>query len=448
MAFRIALSGLHAASNDLKVTGNNIANAATTGFKRSRAEFVDVYAAAYGAITQITSGSGVRTANIRQIFSQGNIEYTDNSTDLAITGQGFFIVKDEKGRYLTRNGIFGLDRDGYVVNTTGQTLQVFPPVTVGTTTTFNTGTLVDLQLENTIGAPVATSNVDVNINVDADLTPFNIAAGALHDVTTSPFDPSDPTTYNHVTATTVYDSLGAPHVVSMYYRKVSDGTVNNAWQMFLYVDGSLVNPSDDGTATGNPSPNPSAVLEFNPDGTLAQTRYVDAGGTSQVSATPTRLVYPEIALNTGAAPLQLTFDLQSTTQYGSEFAVNGLSQDGFTTGRLTGFDVEENGVVYARYTNGNAEILGMVALGNVPNPQGLRQKGDSLWVETYDAGDLVLGQPGTASLGLIQSGALEASTVELADELVNMITAQRNYQANAQVISTADQITQTLLNIR
>ncbi len=448
MPFRIALSGLHAASADLRVTGNNIANAATTGFKGSRAEFVDVYAAAYGAITQITSGSGVRTANIRQIFSQGNIEYTDNSTDLAITGQGFFIVEDEKGRYLTRNGIFGLDRDGYVVNTTGQTLQVFPPVTVGTTTTFNTGTLVDLQLQNTIGAPVATDRVEVNVNVDADLTPFNIAAGALHDVTTSPFDPTDPTTYNHVTATTVYDSLGAPHVVSMYYRKVSDGTVNNAWQMFLYVDGSPVNPSDDGTTTGGSSPNPAAVLEFNPDGTLAQTRYVDAGGTSQVSATPDELVYPPIPLSTGADPLQLTFDLGDTTQYGSEFAVNTLSQNGFTTGRLTGFDVEENGIVYARYTNGNAEILGMVALGNVPNPQGLRQKGDSLWVETYDAGDMVLGQPGTASLGLIQSGALESSTVELSDELVNMITAQRNYQANAQVISTADQITQTLLNIR
>ncbi len=448
MPFRIALSGLHAASADLRVTGNNIANAATTGFKGSRAEFVDVYAAAYGAITQITSGSGVRTANIRQIFSQGNIEYTDNSTDLAITGQGFFIVEDEKGRYLTRNGVFGLDRDGYVVNTTGQTLQVFPPVTVGTTTTFNTGTLVDLQLQNTIGAPVATDRVQVNVNVDADLTPFNIAAGALHDVTTSPFDPTDPTTYNHVTATTVYDSLGAPHVVSMYYRKVSDGTVNNAWQMFLYVDGSPVNPSDDGTASGGSSPNPAAVLEFNADGTLAQTRYVDAGGTSQVSATPDELVYPPINLTTGAAPLQLTFDLGDTTQYGSEFAVNTLSQNGFTTGRLTGFDVEENGIVYARYTNGNAEILGMVALGNVPNPQGLRQKGDSLWVETYDAGDLVLGQPGTASLGLIQSGALESSTVELSDELVNMITAQRNYQANAQVISTADQITQTLLNIR
>jgi len=448
MPFRIALSGLHAASADLKVTGNNIANAATTGFKRSRAEFVDVYAAAYGAITQITSGSGVRTANIRQIFAQGNIEYTDNSTDLAITGQGFFIVEDEKGRYLTRNGTFGLDRDGNVVNTTGQILQVFPPVTVGTTTTFNTGTLTDLRLENTIGAPVATSQVEVNVNVDADLTPFTIAAGSLHDVTTTPFDPTDPTTYNHVTATTVYDSLGAPHVVSMYYRKVSDGTVNNAWQMFLYVDGSAVNPSDDGTATGGSSPNPSAVLEFNPDGTLAQTRYVDAGGTSVVSTTPDQIVYPPVTLTTGAEPLQLTFDLGETTQYGSEFAVNTLSQNGFTTGRLTGFDVEENGIVYARYTNGNAEILGMVALGNVPNPQGLRQKGDSLWVETYDAGDLVLGQPGTASLGLIQSGALEASTVELSDELVNMITAQRNYQANAQVISTADQITQTLLNIR
>ena len=233
MPFRIALSGLHGAQTDLKVTGNNVANAKTTGFKHSRAEFVDVYAAAYGAITQVTNGSGVRTANIRQMFQQGNIEYTDNSTDLAITGQGFFVVEDDKGRYLTRNGTFGLDRDGYVVNATGQTLKVFPPVTNGSTTTYNTGSLQDLQLNTTIGAPTATSQVDVNVNVDADVTNlfdingspgygvlpgnnrFDPQAGAL-------FDPTDPTTYNHVTATTTYDSLGAPHTMQMYWRKLED----------------------------------------------------------------------------------------------------------------------------------------------------------------------------------------------------------------------------------
>ncbi len=457
MPFRIALSGLHAASADLKVTGNNIANSATMGFKRSRAEFVDVYAQAYGAITAVTNGSGTRTANIRQIFSQGNVEYTDNATDLAITGQGFFVVEDDKGRYFTRNGTFGLDREGYVVNNTGQTLQVFPAVTVGTNTTFNLGSLVDLQLQDDIGAPVATTQVNVDLNVDADITPVQITAAGGNFDNTGPntFNRFDPSTYNHTTATTVYDSLGAPHVMQQYYRKIEDpatpGLPQNTWQVFTFVDGNPLAPTIDGTVGGLPSPLPYAVMTFNPDGTILDTQYWD-GAVAVSSTVPEELVFQDYdipqGLDTGANPVQLTVDFGTTTQYGSEFAVNSLSQNGFTTGRLTGFDVEENGVVYARYTNGNAEVLGMVALANVANPEGLNQKGDSLWTESYDAGDTVLGQPGTASLGLIQAGALEASTVELSDELVNMIVSQRNYQANAQVISTADQLTQTLLNIR
>ena len=477
MPFRIALSGLHSSSTDLQVTGNNIANSSTTGFKRSRAEFVDVYASAYGAITSVTNGSGVRTPNIRQLFAQGNIEYTDNSTDLAITGQGFFIVEDSKGRYLTRNGTFGLDRDGNVVNSTGQTLQVFPPVTVGNQTTFNTGSLVDVQLNNTIGAPVATTSVDINVNLDANLLPSdffntNLSAfpqpavppmpgasgvnGNVYDHGAGPvaFDRTDPTTFHHVTATTVYDSLGGDHVAQFYFRKVDNDdpaapappAVNNLWQVITYIDGVELPPSSTGIPGGVPPANgQGVVLEFNSDGTLANAMY---DGITAGQLPNTQIAFSSFTPTTGANPVDITIDFAPTTQYGDDFAVNLLSQDGFTTGRLTGFDVEENGVVFARYTNGNAEVLGMVALANVANPEGLRQRGDSLWVETFDAGDTVLGEPGTASLGLIQSGALEGSTVEIADELVNMIVAQRNYQANAQVITTADQLTQTLLNIR
>ena len=466
MPFRIALSGLHSSTTDLKVTGNNIANAATTGFKSSRAEFVDVYASAYGAITSVTNGSGGRTSNIRQIFSQGNIEYTDNSTDLAITGQGFFVVEDDKGRYLSRNGTFGLNRDGDVVNGTGQQLQVFPPIVTGAggaaNTTFNTGSLQSVTLANTIGAPIATTSVDVNVNLDGNIPAaeyFEVGALAgqnyLHTGvgagTPIPFNPVDPTTFHHVTATTVYDSLGGDHVAQLYYRKVDENpsVANNMWQVVTYIDGQEVPPTDDGllpppagASTGG-TPGNAGLMRFNPDGTLASI------STSADTASTTRtLIYDDFVPVTGANPVQITIDFSATTQFGDDFAVNELSQDGFTTGRLTGFDVGENGIVFARYTNGNAEVLGMVALANIPNPQGLRQKGDSLWVETFDAGDTTLGQPGTASLGLIQSGALEASTVEIADQLVNMIISQRNYQANAQVISTADQLTQTLLNIR
>ncbi|MDX1811791.1 MAG: flagellar hook protein FlgE [Gammaproteobacteria bacterium] len=459
MPFRIALSGLHSAQADLKVTGNNIANSQTVGFKSSRAEFVDVYAAAYGSISNVTNGNGARTSTIRQLFSQGNIEYTDNSTDLAITGQGFFVVEDDKGRYLTRNGQFGIDRDGNVVNSQGQRLQVYPTVKVGTDTTFNTGTLTDLKLKNAVGSPVATSKLDISLNIDANQSQFDVSTSGLaagqkvydHSAGAIPFNKDDPSTFNHVTATTVYDSLGSSHVAQFYYRKVDDtgtGANANTWQVITYIDGTEVPPASDGTAGGpaEAAPANSTVLQFNDDGTLQDATY-STQGTSPVPAT-FKVAFSGYTPASGAAPVNIDIDFSEITQYGSDFAVNNLTQNGFATGRLSGFDVGDNGIVYARYTNGNAEILGMVSVANVANPQGLRQKGDNLWVETFDAGDTTLGQPGTASLGLIQSGALESSTVEIADQLVNMIVAQRNYQASAQVISTADQLTQTLLNIR
>jgi len=459
MPFRVALSGLHASTTDLQTTGNNIANAETAGFKASRAEFVGVYASAYGAISNVTNGSGTRTANIRQIFSQGNIEFTDNSTDLALTGQGFFVVADDKGRYLTRNGSYGLDREGFVTNSTGQTLQVFPAVTNGNNTTFNTGSLIDLQLNTTVGAPVATTALKINVNTDATVTPFSVAGGATpnlvydHTAGAIPFDRTDPTTFHHVTATTVFDSLGAEHVAQMYFRKVDDGTgLTDTWQVTTYMDGNLVPPSATGAAGGAPVGPPtgasptgqSVTLDFNTDGTMQNVSY------DGMPAGPANfnIGYSPVVVGSGAAPVEISIDFNKITQYGSEFAVSEMSQDGFTTGKITGFDVEENGIVYSRFTNGNKQTIGMVAVANVPNPQGLRQNGDSLWVESFTAGDTTLGQPGTASLGLVQSGALESSTTELADELVAMIVAQRNYQASAQVISTADQLTQTLLNIR
>lgn len=468
MPFKIALSGLHAASMDLQVTGNNMANANTTGFKQSRAEFVDVYASAYGAISAITSGSGVRTSNVRQMFSQGNIEYTDNATDLAITGQGFFMVADSKGRYLTRNGTFGLDRNGYVINSTGQTLQVFPVVDPGTATvppTFNNGMLTNLQLANTIGAPVATTTAAINVNLDAATIPMDAAGavGSLYDPgpggapvapnrTMLAFSSTNPLTYDYSTASTVYDSLGAAHAIVFYFRKVTDsgaGSPNNDWQQFATLDGVQIDPDQvaQAGAGATATAGAPAVLAFNTNGTLSTVSIP----TNPLPAPPTpttALSYSNIAVTTGAAPLTITVDFNGTTQYGDKSGVNALTQDGFSTGRLSGFDVEKSGVVFARYTNGNRQVLGMVALANVPNPQGLRQKGDSLWTESYEAGDTLIGQPGTSSLGLIQAGAREASTVEIADQLVNLIVAQRNYQANAQVIQAADQITQTLMNLR
>lgn len=458
MAFSIALSGLYAASKDLKTTGNNIANAETTGFKSSRAEFIDVYASTFGATTTAVTGAGVRTSNIRQIFNQGNIETTERNTDLAISGGGFFVVADDNGRYLSRNGSFGLDKENFVVNATGQNLQVFPPVVKGTSVTFNSATLVDLQLKNTIGSPVSTTKVDVSMNVDAQVEAFNVtggttgAASALYDYSAGeiPFNSDDPTTYHRSTAIKTYDSQGAEYTTQMYFRKVTDGvSTSNKWQVITIVNGNDLPPSSTGVAGGAavsppPTNGQSALLDFNENGALNSISYDgQPAGSSSLS-----MAFSPVPASSGARDIEMSIDFSNMTQYGSEFVVNDLSQDGFTTGRLTGFDVEDDGIVYARFTNGNSETLGMLALANVPNPEGLQQNGSSLWVESFAAGDLTLGQPGTGDLGRIQAGALEGSTTQLSNELVDMIVSQRNYQANAQMISTMDQLTQTLLNIR
>ncbi|WP_455203194.1 flagellar hook protein FlgE [Kaarinaea lacus] len=418
MPFRIALSGLNAASTDLKVTGNNIANAGTTGFKESRAEFADVYAVTFGGTTDTSAGNGVRVATVAQQFNQGSIDFTDRALDLAVSGQGFFTLRDDKGQSYTRAGSFHVDSDGTVVNNLNQRLQIFP--TVGNTTppAFNTGVVSDLQLATTDGPPAATTEIDAGLNLDASATP----------PPTVPFAPTDPTSYNSSTSLVVYDSLGAQHTTSIYYVKTP---VSNQWDSYFYVDGNQINTD----ATATPPNSPSVTLTFNPDGTIA---------------TPTQMQYapiPSAVLGTGAAPLQMNLDYGNTTQFGGSFAVNSLSQDGFASGRLSGIDVDEEGVVFARYTNGQSSALGKVALANFSNPQGLRQLGDTNWAETFDSGTVILGEPGTGSLGLLQSGALEASNVDIAAQLVGLITAQRNFQANAQVISTADTVTQTIINI-
>lgn len=421
MPFRIALSGLNAASSDLKVTGNNIANAATNGFKSSRAEFADVYATSLGGVSDTAVGGGVRLARVAQQFAQGNVEFTNNNLDLAINGEGFFILNDNGSRVYTRAGAFSVDRDGYVVNSSGQTLQVFQPIG-NSSTNFNTGSLSDLQISLTEGAPNPTSSVQMAINLDASDT----SAG-----TVAAFDPNTPSSYDYSTSYTVYDSLGAEHTATMYFLK--DNTTNNTWHNWLYVD--------NGTGMTNVTQNGGtaySTLTFNTDGSLATVN----------GAAATTMTYDNLAMSNGAADLALDLDFGDVTQFGGDFSVNSLFQDGFSTGRLTGLDISDTGVVSARYTNGQSTALGKVALANFANVQGLRQLGDTNWAETFSSGGALIGEGGTASFGLVQSGALEASNVDIAEQLINLITAQRNFQANSQVISTADTVTQTIINIR
>jgi flagellar hook protein FlgE len=420
MPFRIALSGLNAASADLKVAGNNIANASTTGFKQSRAEFADVFATSLGVVSSTATGGGVRLSRVAQQFDQGNIEFTNSNLDLAINGEGFFVLEDNGTRSYTRAGAFSIDRDGYVVNASNQRLQVFQPTGNGS---FNTGSLTDLRISLSEGPPQATANMEMSLNLKA----AENSAG-----TPATFDPTNPNTYNFSTSYTIFDSLGQEHTATQYFLK--DGGTTNTWYSWLYVD-------DNGTQVPvtQGGGNAYSTLVFNTDGSLDTTA---SSGTNGVVS------YDAFTLSNGSAPINMAQNLAGMTQFGGEYSVNVLSQDGFATGRLTGLDISETGVVSARFTNGQSQQLGKVALANFANPQGLRQLGETSWSETFASGDVLIGEAGTASFGLLQSGALEASNVDIAEQLIQLITAQRNFQANSQVISTADTVTQTIINIR
>ncbi len=400
MSFQIALSGLNAASADLGVTSNNIANANTTGFKGSRAEFSDVFASG-----SIGTGSGVQLSDVRQTFTQGNVNFTNRSLDLAISGDGFFVLSDSGNQVFSRAGAFGVNADGFVENAQGSRLQAYPVLSDGS---FNTGTLMDLQLTNEVNPPVASTQIEMGVNLPADATPPAVV----------PFDPANPNTFNNSTSTTVYDSLGAPHTATFFYIKTGAA---NSWETAMTIDGVQAGPAQ--------------PLDFDVNGQVLNPA-------SQVIA------MPPVNPGNGALDIQLDMVLSDTTQFGSRFAVNSLNPDGSAAGRLSGMEIDQTGVVYARYTNGRSSALGQVAIANFPNPEGLQQSGDTTWLESFASGEAVRGEAGTSSFGVIQAGALEASNVNLTEELVNMITAQRSYQANAEVISTMDQITQTIINIR
>jgi flagellar hook protein FlgE len=358
-------------------------------------------------------GNGVRVSNIAQQFTQGNIDFTDNSLDLALSGQGFFILNDSGALAYTRSGAFQVDAQGFIVNARNQRLQVYPPSTNGQ---FNTGALSDIQLVTSESAPAATTAVDVTLNLPANASPPPVTV----------FDPANVNSYNSATSLTTYDSLGAAHTATLYFSKTPDpplpaAPIPNRWTTQLYVDG---------TAVGTPQ-----TLQYDNTGALT----APAGGT---------ITFPAYTPATGAAAMNMTFDFSTSTQYGGSFNVNAITQDGYTTGRLIGIDIDSTGVVQARFTNGRSLALGQVALANFANPQGLQQLGDTNWAETFGSGQALRGQAGNSGFGLVQSGALESSNVDITEQLVNMITAQRNFQANAQMISTADAITQTIINIR
>lgn len=422
MPFSIALSGLNAASKDLEVTGNNIANSSTNGFKSSRTEFADVFAVSTGGVSSTAIGSGVRLANVAQEFGQGNIDFTSSNLDLAINGEGFFVLSDAGTQVYSRAGAYNIDRNGFVVNSTGQRLQVFDPIG-NSNDTFNTGSLNDLQVSQTEGAPRATSNIGLNMNLDS--SDPAIPSGV------TPLDPTDATTYNFSTSFSVFDSQGVEHSATTYFQKQA----NNQWDARLYLNGT--GPGDVVQVGGGDT----FSFAFDNNGQL-----IPNSGTPALNGT--EVVFDAKNPGTGAADLNMTMDLADLVQFGGDYTVNSLSQDGFAKGKLSGLSISDEGVISARFTNGQSNALGKVALASFPNPTELRQVGNTNWAETFSSGQPLIGEPGSGSLGAIQSGALESSNVDIAAELIKLITAQRNFQANSQVISTADTITQTIINIR
>ena len=407
MAFNTALSGIQAASSDLSIIGNNVANSATTGFKTSRAEFSDVYASSVLGSPSSSIGQGVRLQDASQEFTQGNINFTNNALDLAINGEGFFQLDDNGSNAYTRAGTFGLDRDGFIVNNEGLSLLAREADSNGAIT----GGVGPLQLDTAYVNPNSTSEMAANVNFDARSAETD---GSWLMLGTVP----DAAGYNSSTSTTVYDSLGNNHTASMYFSKLDPATNPNEWNVRTVIDGNLVNTT---SAT------------FNADGTY------NTPATIPVTWNP----------GGGATPGQsFDIDLSTSTQYGSGFAVTSISQDGFTTGQLLGVDVDDQGIFFARYSNGQSQAMGQIALANFSNAQGLQPLGDTSWAESFASGAPVVSEPGSAGLGVIQSNALEDSNVDLTEQLVRMIVAQRNFQANAQTIQAEDAVTQTIINLR
>ena len=429
MSFNTALSGLNAAQAELNVTSNNIANVGTTGFKGSRAEFADIFATSSFGSSGTAIGNGTLLANVAQQFGQGNLEFTANTLDLAVSGEGFFILSPSEtnaNNLFTRNGEFGVDNNGFVVNNAGARLQVFPVNTDGTVTATSISSTIPLQLPQTAGVPTTTSLVDIGVNLPANAAVLD----------PNLFDPLQASTFTQSTSLTVFDSLGESHVVTAYYVK----TGANTW-------GTYYNTTDD---TGATLPIDIAGGTAGAGGQLYNSMTFTNAGVFQASV-PDPVTTTAIDFGNGSnAAGTLTFNYagNGTTQFSSPFTVNVLEQNGFPIGRLTGVEISDTGVVRANFSNGQSTALGKIALARFQNAQGLAQKGNNSWEDTTDSGTPLVGEAVTSSFGQIRSGAIEVSNVDLTAELVNLISAQRNFQANAKSIETNNTITQAIINIR
>ncbi|MEH6531089.1 MAG: flagellar hook protein FlgE [Photobacterium frigidiphilum] len=395
MSMNIGMSGLIATSEQMNSISHNIANVGTAGYKSSRTEFQDIYAPEFGGGEM----NGVEVAAIRQSFKNGTTTPTGRNGDLAINGEGFFMVENKGQQMFTRNGVFNLDKDGNLVASDGSHLQGYG---VSGTGQIQTGTITDLTVET--GDMPARSSTKVNMEVNLDAN-----SPAIDPKT--PFDPEDPSTFTSSATTTVYDSLGAEHEVTQYYVKTAD----NTWNVNYVVDGDKANVQQ-------------TTLAFDANGKLTTNNSFD------LAFTP----------NNGSANQTIKFDVAETTQFGKEFAITKNSQDGHAPGQVAGWYFEGDGRVFARYSNGQTKVQGQVSLARFPNQEGLQQAGNTRWTQSFSSGAALVGAAGTGQLGNVRTGMYENSNVDLSSEMVNLMSAQSNYQANAKTIKVAQEMTQIL----
>ncbi|SAK50578.1 flagellar hook protein FlgE [Caballeronia pedi] len=405
MSYQQALSGLGAASSDLDVIGNNIANANTVGFKQGAAQFADMYANSMATAVSNQIGIGTRLSEVQQQFSQGTITTTNQALDVAINGNGFYQLSNNGSVVYSRNGVFHLDDTGKIVNSSGLQLMGYAADSSGVV---NSASTVPLTVPTANIAPTATKTITAAFNLNSQ---DSVKAAA-------DFDPTNGNTYNASTSVDAYDSLGGTQKVSVYFTK--SGT--NSWEAFAGYGDPVTSKTDLGPVTFDSSGNLTSGKTFT-------------------------FTIPDGASATAGATQSLTLDLSGTTQYGAKSGLTNLHQDGNSTGELTGFTVGSDGMLTGNYSNGETKALGQIAIANFNNQNGLQNLGGNVYAQTAASGAAQVSVPGSTNHGTLQGGAVENSNVDLTSELVNLITAQRNYQANAQTIKTQQTVDQTLINL-
>ena len=465
MGFSQALSGLNASSSNLNVIGNNIANSQTVGFKSSNAVFADVFAGA-------KIGAGVSVSNVVQNFSSGNVEGTGRALDLAISGEGFFKFNQGGQVVYSRNGQLTLTPAGFLENAQGARLMSGEGV---------------IQVPSAAMAASATTKVE---------SVFNLKGGDTLPDANKPFDPQDSSTFNYASTASVYDSLGSVHQLTTYFRKVGTAS-SNTWELHATIDGKnitsspaplltfdsngkLIGSNDrglvaiddiepavtqdaDGYAAFLSGQAPAAVSPTLPDGSVnpayapyEAARDAYAAYTSAYFALPqsTNPYQPaafsigEVELGNGAAALAFNFDVTGTTQFGNDYDQSRLTQDGYTAGSLVGITIDKNGMIVGNYSNEQKQTVGSLILATFRTPEGLQSAGNNVWIETAASGQPLFGTAGIGRFGTVESGALEVSNVDMTKELVNLIVAQRTFQANAQSVKAQSDMLEQAVNLR